>query len=149
MSEQFEQNDALSSASNDQNLVSLIKTLQRQVTFLEKKIDQLIIQSSSKPSFSSGKSYSKPYRSFDRPRHHSDSSGGYAGREKSYERGSHFKKSEGEESRGFGYKKKSYGDHRESTFSPERHFAKRSDGPREGFDHKKKSSFPYKRKSRE
>lgn len=149
MSEHNEQADPLPAASDEQNLAALIKQLQKQVTFLEKKIDQMISQSSGRP-FSGGKSYSKPYRSFDRPRSYSDGVAGRSGGEKNFERGSHFKKCEGEESRGFGgYKKKSYGDHRESAFGQERHFARRSDGPREGFEHKKKSSFPYKRKSRE
>ncbi len=148
MSEQFEQNDSLPLAPDGQNLVVLIKTMQKQITFLERKIDQLINQSFSRP-FSSGKSYSKPYRSFDRPRNYSDSASSRAAGEKSFERGSHFKKREGEENRGFGYKKKSYGESRESSSGPERHFARRSEGPREGFDPKKKSSFPYKRKNRD
>ena len=47
------------------NLADLIYKMQEQLTFLEKKIDTLISQSSERPS--AGSNYVKPFRQFDKP----------------------------------------------------------------------------------
>lgn len=145
MSEQFKHNDSLSPAPDEQDVVALIKKMQKQLVCLETKIDLLINQSSDRTF--SGKHFPKPFRSFGRSHHHSDRATGDAAGEKRFDRGSHFKKHHSEENRGFGYKKKSYGDSRESDFGQARHFARRNDGQKEGFDQKKKP-FPYKQKGR-
>ncbi len=127
------------------DVVDLIKKMQQQLVFLEKKIDILIDQSSRRPF--SEKHFSKPSRSFGRPyrpfdRKHSDVTG-----EKRFDRGRHFEKRHSEENRRFDHKKKVYGDSRESDSGQDRQFARRNDGQNEGFDRKKKP-FPYKRKGR-
>ena len=48
MSEQPQHNDSLSSALAEQDVVVLIKKMQQQLIFLEKKIDILISQSQAK-----------------------------------------------------------------------------------------------------
>jgi hypothetical protein len=61
------------------DLFSLLKKMQQQLTYLEKKLDVLIHQSQPKPFGERNSSsrpfrkgpYSKPVRSFDRPRPHS------------------------------------------------------------------------------
>ena len=98
MSEQAPHNDSLPSASAEQDVVVLIKKMQQQLTFLEKKIDILISQSQAK-SFGE-KHFSKPFRSFDRPHRRPGREHGYASAEKSFDRG--------EESRGFGQKKRPF-----------------------------------------
>lgn len=145
MSEQFKHNDSLPPVYNEQDLVVLIKRIQQQLVFLEKKIDILIGQSQARPS--SERHFKKPFRSFSRPYHHSDGATSNASGERSFDRGRHFEKRHSEESRGFGYKKKTYGDSRENDFSQDRHFTRRNEGQKEWFDQKKKS-FPYKRKVR-
>jgi hypothetical protein len=77
-------NDESSSIPNaepnpsETDLVSLLKKMQQQLNFLEKKIDALISQSQPKPFGEKAPSgrpfqkrpFSKPLRSFDRPRPH-------------------------------------------------------------------------------
>ena len=138
MSEQPQHNDSLPPASAEQDVVVLIKKMQQQLVFLEKKIDILISQSQERP-FSKEQHFSRPFRSFGRPHRPSG--------EKSFDRERPFEKRHGEEDRGFGYKKKSYGHTRGSDFSQERHFEKRHDGEKRGFDPKKKPFF-HKRKDR-
>lgn len=138
MSEQVKYNDVLSSSPDGQDVVALIKQMQKQLVFLENKIDLLINQSLGRP-------FSKPFRALGRSRHHSDSAAGNAAGGKKFARGSHFEKRHSEENRGFDYKKKAYGDSRQGNFGQDRHFARRNDGPREGFDQKRKP-FSYKRR---
>jgi hypothetical protein len=65
-------------APSETDLVALLKKLQQQLNFLEKKIDVLISQSQPKPFRDKASSsrpfqkrtFSKPSRSFDRPRPH-------------------------------------------------------------------------------
>jgi len=70
MNEPFEEGDDLPvSSQGDQDIVSLIKKMQQQLNFLEKKIDLLIGQSPERPF--RGKSFSKPFRpSFGGGAHH-------------------------------------------------------------------------------
>jgi len=116
MSEQFKHDDSLSLAPDEQNVVALIKKMQQQLVFLEKKMDILIGQSS------------RPSRSFGRPHRPFDRAPGDASGEKRFD-----------------HKKKAYGDSRESNFGQDRNFARRNDGQKGGFDYKNKP-FPYKRK---
>ncbi len=108
MSEQFKHDDFLPQAHDEQNVVALIKQLQKQLVFLEKKIDILIEKSAQRPS--GDRPFSRPFRSFDRtPRPYDRARGDAPGR--------HFEKR---------------GDSREGNF------ARRNDSPREGFDPRKK-----------
>ena len=143
MSEQFKHNDSLSPAPDEQDVAALIKKMQQQLVFLEKKIDILIEQSSRRPF--NERHFSKPSRSFGRPHRPFDRARGDASGEKRFDRGRHFEKRPNEENRGVDYKKKAYGDSRESDFGQNPHFARRSDGQKKWFDPKKKP-FPYKRK---
>lgn len=144
MSEQFTHNDSSTPAPDERDVAALINRMQKQLVSLERKIDLLINQPSGRPF--SGRPFSKPFRPFGRSHRHSEGAEGNAGGgERGFDRGRHFKKPHGEENRGFAYKKKDYGDSRESDFGKERHFARHNDGPNQGFDQKKKT-FHYKQK---
>ena len=145
MSEQSRFNEALPPAPAEQDMLALIRKMQQQLVFLEKKIDILINQSLGRPY--SEKHFSKPFRSFGRPGRHSNRAHVNASGEKSFDRARHFEKRHSEENRGFDHKKKTYDNSRESDFNQERHFEKRHDDEKRGFDQKKKP-FPYKRKGR-
>ncbi len=146
MSEQSKHNDLSPQAEPGQDLVTLIKKMQQQLVYLEKKIDLLIGQSQARPSggdrpFSgSRRSGPPPHRRFDRAR---DNDSG----EKRFDRGHRYEKRHDGETRGFGYKKRSYDSPREGDFGREHSFKKPYDGEKRGFDHKKKH-FPYKHKDR-
>ena len=146
MSEQFEHKDPLSPESDEQGVAALISKMQKQLVSLERKIDLLINQSSGRPSV--GARFSRPFRSFDRPHRPSDRRDDNAGGgERGFDRGRHFKKHYSEENRGFAYKKKDYGESRESNFGQDRNVARRNDGQNQGFEQKKKP-FHYKQKVR-
>lgn len=70
MNEPFEESDDLPATPQaDLDVISLIKKMQQQLNFLEKKIDLLIGQSPERPF--RGKSFSKPFRpSFGSRAHH-------------------------------------------------------------------------------
>jgi len=144
MTEERAQGNSSGSPQAEPDLVALIKRMQMQLLFLEKKIDILINQSSGKPS--RDKHFSKPARSFDRPnrpysRERSDASG-----EKRFDRGRRFEKSPDGDNRGFDRKKKAYGGPGGGGYGSDRKFVRRDDGPRKGFDSKKKP-FRFKKKS--
>ena len=63
MSEHLDENEELSAPPQaDSDVVSLIKKMQQQLNFLEKKIDILIGQSPEKPFHDREKRFSKPFR---------------------------------------------------------------------------------------
>ncbi|HAJ57319.1 MAG TPA: hypothetical protein DCL35_06065 [Candidatus Omnitrophica bacterium] len=119
MSEQSRQNNPEAQQHADQDVLALIKRMQQQLSFLEKKIDILIGQSQERPFKSrpyqsrpyQGKPYQdkpyqdKPYQ--DKPyqgkREYRDNSG-----ERSFDRGRRFEKPREDENRGFGQKKKPF-----------------------------------------
>lgn len=143
MNEQPQNNASLPPAPPE-DVVFLIKRLQQQVTFLEKKIDLLLNQSQARPS--PERPFSKPFRSFGPSHHRPGGDYPHASGKKSFGHGRPFEKRPGEAREGFGYKKKSYG-------SPEggdpgqagHHFEKRHGGEKKIFDPKKKP-FYYKYK---
>jgi len=145
MSEQSRVNEALPPVPAEQDVVVLIKKMQQQLVFLEKKIDILINQSKARPF--SEKHFSKPFRSFGHPHRRSDRAQDNTSGEKSFDRGRHFEKRNGEENQGFGYQKKAYDNSRESNSGQEHHFEKRHDGEKRGFAQEKKP-FYYRRKDR-
>jgi len=73
MSEQYPHPAAVPSPANA-DIVALIKRMQQQLDFLERKIDTLISQSQERPFRE--KRFSKPFRSFD----HSARPGDFSGR---------------------------------------------------------------------
>jgi hypothetical protein len=141
MSEQPQDNNPLPPAPVEQDVVALIKRLQQQITFLEKKIDLLLNQSQARPSHE--KPFSKPFRSFD-PSHRRPGPGGdyhNASGKKSFDRGRPFEKRAGEGREGFGYKKKPYEYPKDSDSGQGHHFEKRHGGEKKSFDPKKKPFY--------
>ncbi|MFC1592737.1 hypothetical protein ACFL4C_01845 [Candidatus Omnitrophota bacterium] len=136
MSDKFKHKDFLSPASDKQDVMVLIKKMQQQLVFLEKKIDILINQSSHRPF--SEKHFSKPSRPFGRPYRSFDRKQGEGSGEKRFDRGRNFGKRHSGESRRFDHKKKVYDDSREGDFGQSRRFAKPNYGQKDVFDHKKK-----------
>ena len=149
MSEQLERDDSLSPGSNEQDVAALINKMQKQLVFLEKKIDILISQSQERPSRE--RNFSKPFRSFDRsyrPGHYHDKRDqGEDFRERGIRSGHHFEKRQPDENRGFGGPKRDYGADRENSPGQDRGFKKKYGGEKRGFDPGKKPFF-HKRKER-
>ncbi|MFA5038636.1 MAG: hypothetical protein WC732_03040 [Candidatus Omnitrophota bacterium] len=145
MEEESKQENSPGSPHGEPDVAALIRKIQQQLTFLEKKIDILINQSQAEPSRE--KYFSKPYRPFDRPARHGKAEGREGYRERGPGQGRNYEKPQGGENRGFGYKKKSY-DHPREDFGHERRFDKPHGGESRGFSHKKKAPFYFKRKDR-
>lgn len=106
MSEQSRFNEALPPAPAEQDILVLIRKMQQQLVFLEKKIDTLINQSHARPF--NEKHISKPFRSFGRPYHHSNKAHVSASGEKGFDRGRHFEKRHDGEKKEFDQKKKPF-----------------------------------------
>lgn len=143
MNEQSQYNKDLPPASAEQDILALIRKMQQQLVFLEKKIDILVNQSQARPFRE--KHFSKPFRSFSRPHRHSDRAYVNASGEKNPDRTRRFERRNSEGSRGFEHKNRDYDNPRESDFSKGQHFEKRHDGEKRGF-YQKKNSFSYRRK---
>lgn len=124
MSQQDQQNDEVVESGSSADVIFLLKKLQEQLTFLERKVDILVNQSKDKPSFNRERTFSKPpfrsgpssygaARHGGRPDSRSERSG--PPRERGYESGaraSSSEKSYGDRdsrgSRGFAGKKKPF-----------------------------------------
>lgn len=129
----------MSEQPDQQDVVSLVKRLQQQISFLEKKIDLLIAQSQT--AVPRARHFSKPYRSFDRSHQYDkgDREGGFRERGPVSER--HFEKRHGEEGRDFGYKKKIY-DHSHGSSSAHARHSERPRGAEDrGLGPKKKPFY--------
>lgn len=98
MSEEFKDGNRSVTPQAGPDVVFLIKKIQEQLVFLEKKIDLLIKQSQGAPPRE--KFFPKPYRSFDRP--HRQDKGEFGHKKKSYDN------SRGAEHHGFVQKKKPF-----------------------------------------
>ena len=144
MSEQFKHNEPSLHDEGEQDVVSLIKKMQQQLASLEKKIDTLINQPQARP-FREDR-FSKPFRPFSPSQRRPDREYGRPSGERSFGRERPFEKSHSEESRGFGYKKKSYSSSQGSDFGPRHSFKKRPGGERKDFGRSK--PFAYKPKER-
>jgi len=132
----------LQQAPAEQDVVALIKRMQQQLAFLEKKLDILINQSQARPL--GEKHFSKPFRSsYGHPHRRSAREHDAVCGEKSTDRGRHF-----ESNQSFGHKRKAYGTPRDSDGAPEHRFEKRQDSEKRGFGRKKKP-FSNRRKDRE
>ncbi len=100
MSEQFNQNPSVVSSSANTDVVALIKKMQQQLDFLEKKIDTLISQSHEKPLRE--KHFSKPFRPFGHSHRHgkAEYDNNFSGRPG--------ERHQGDQHQGFGQKKKTF-----------------------------------------
>jgi hypothetical protein len=135
----FHQDDFSHQASAEQDVVALIKRMQQQLAFLEKKLDILINQSHDKPS--GERHFSKPFRASGPPHRHAGGGRDAGYGEKRFDRGRRFEKRHGENDHAFGHNRKSYDDVREGEGAPEHYFEKRRDGATREFRHKKKSFY--------
>lgn len=90
----------------EMDVVSLIKKMQQQLSFLEKKIDILISQSQEKPF--KGRPFPKPFRPFSHSHHHDRGERDNSSRERDFSRGRPFEKHERGEHQEFGPKKKPF-----------------------------------------
>jgi len=145
MSKRSQGSDFLQQAPVEQDVIALIKRMQQQLAFLEKKIDILINQTQARPF--SERHFPKPFRSSGRPHRHSAGERDTVYGERSGDRRQHFEKRRGETTQSFGYRRKAYDTPRESEGEPEHHFEKRRGGEQREFNGKKKP-FYNKRKGR-
>jgi hypothetical protein len=125
MSEHSEENEELSTPPQaDSDVVSLIKKMQQQLNFLEKKIDILIGQSPERPFRDREKRFSKPFRpSFGGGAHHSKGNFNRGPRREGF---SHDRPREG----GFSQDRP-----RERSFGQERPFDRKPGAGPRGFGH--------------
>lgn len=102
MNEHIKQDSSSNSPHGELELVVLVKKIQQQLVFLERKLDTLIAQSSQKPF--QNRTFPKPFRSFkhsgDRPRE----SGNYS-EKKEFGRPSHFEQPPSDQGHGFSKRK--------------------------------------------
>ncbi len=140
-----EHTDFSQQSSADQDVVALIKRMQQQLAFLEKKMDILISQTQSMPA--GERHFAKPFRAPGRS-HRPFAGDRDAFREKKrFERGGRFEKPRGESDHDFGHGRKPFDESRESEGAPEHYFENRRGGAPREFRHKKKS-FYDRRKAR-
>ena len=101
---------------SDTDVVSLLKRMQQQLLFLEKKIDLLISQSQERPSGGNvapdrpfrKRPFSKPFRSFDHPQRHDKGEHGHGPRERDSAQGHFYERRPHDRSRGPNPKRKSF-----------------------------------------
>jgi len=139
-------NDYFRQEQEGNDVIALIKRMQQQLAFLEKKIDLLISQSQSRPS--GERHFSKPFGSAGSSRHHAarEHDGNYG--ESRADRGRHFGKRPGEDNRDFRRHSRDSDSPRESDRGPGHHFEDRH-GRDKGKFKNKGSSFYDRRKGRE
>ena len=106
MSEQFSRNPSAVPGPANADVVALIRKMQQQLEFLERKIDILINQSQEKPF--QEKRFSKPFRSFGHSPRHGKGEYDRSSRGKDFDQGRHFEKRPGGPNRDFGQKKKPF-----------------------------------------
>ena len=122
MSEQFEQDGSIVVPHVETDVLVLIKKVQQQLVFLEKKIDTLISQSQERPSRE--KSFSKPYRSFGHTQRYDRPERDARPRDRGFSQGSSFNKHRSDEGR-----------------SSERPFHKHQSDEKRGFSPRSKPFF--------
>jgi hypothetical protein len=116
MKEESSINLAAVSDESDSDVVSLLKKIQQQVLFLEKKIDLLISQSQERPSRERSspdrpfhkRPFSKPFRSFDHPQRHGKGEYGRSSGERDSAQGRFYERRPHDKSRGPNPKKKPF-----------------------------------------
>ena len=115
MKEESSINPSAAPDETDTDVVSLLKKMQQQLLFLEKKIDLLISNSRER---SSGeiptdrpfrkRPFSKPFRSFDHPRHHGKGEHEHSPRERDSAQGHFYEHRPHEKNRGSGPRKRPF-----------------------------------------
>jgi hypothetical protein len=101
---------------SDTDIVSLLKKMQQQLLFLERKIDMLVSQSKERPSGGNvspdrpfrSRPFSKPYRSFDHPQRHGKGEREHSPRERDSAQGHFYERRQRDKSRGPDPKKKPF-----------------------------------------
>jgi hypothetical protein len=105
---------------SDTDVLSLLKKMQQQLLFLEKKIDLLVSQSQEKPSGERAfpersfrkRSFSKPFRSYDQPSRHGKGEPGHSPRERNSAPGHFYERRPHQKSAGPSPRKKPFSFHR-------------------------------------
>ncbi len=110
MGKHFRRESSSVPPQSETDVVSLIKRVQQQLAFLEKKIDILIGQSQEKPFRGKPfpKPFAKPFRPFSHSHHHDRAEREHGPRERDFSKGRHFEKHERGEDREFGPRKKPF-----------------------------------------
>lgn len=105
-------------SAKDADVISMIKKIQEQLGFLERKIDTLLQQSSEKPF--QKKLFDKPFRPFNRSKNrvHRDDFGRDRSRDRDRERGGHFDKPKDFDRSGGGERRESHLRKRKMFFRP-------------------------------
>lgn len=134
MNEQSDEQDFSAPRQAEPEVIVLIKKMQQQLAFLEKKIDTLINQSGEKPF----RPFSRPH---DRGHYHDKREQGEDSAGRSFRHGHHFEKRRAEGNQRFGGPKKDYGDDRESGSGQGHYPKKRHEGEKRGFGPRKKPFF--------
>jgi hypothetical protein len=104
------------SDESDADVVSLLKKIQQQVNFLERKIDLLISQSQERPPREKlsqdrpfqKRPFSKPFRSYDHPQRHGKGEYGHSSGERDSAQGRFYERRPPKNSRGPNPKKKPF-----------------------------------------
>jgi hypothetical protein len=135
----FHHDDVSQQGPAEPDVMALLKRMQQQLAFLEKKLDTLISQSQTRPS--GERHFSKPFRASSHSHRYAsgERDAGYG--ERRSERGRHFENRHDESNRGFSRTGKSYDDPRESESGREQRLENRHGGEQRGFTHKKKPFF--------
>ena len=106
MNEQFDDNHQ-GSPQVEPEIVAIIKRMQQQLVFLEKKIDTLISQSAERPF--KDRNFSRPFRSFGQSHHHGGRKHGHSTMGGEFPQSRPFNKERGNESGGgFARKRKPF-----------------------------------------
>ena len=116
MNEESSINPSAVPDESDTDVASLIKGMQQQLLFLEKKIDLLISRSQERPSGEKPHSdrpfrkrpFSKPFRSFDQPQRPGKGEYGHSPRERDSAPGHFYERRPGEKRRSSNPKKKPF-----------------------------------------
>ena len=106
MNQDFEHNNPPAPSQVEPDVITLIKKMQQQLVFLEKKIDVLIGQSPGKPFHD--RRFSKPFRRFGHSNWHGKKERDNNSGERNFSQGNHFDKRQGGENRGFVQEKKPF-----------------------------------------
>lgn len=107
MSEQFRQNNPVVPPQADQDVLALVKRIQQQISFLEKKVDTLIAQLQERPTFQP-RTFSRPHRPFGHAQHHGKGEHREGSGERDFNRPRHFERRNEDENKGFDRKKKPF-----------------------------------------
>ncbi|HOD12997.1 MAG TPA: hypothetical protein PLO93_00895 [Candidatus Omnitrophota bacterium] len=148
MSEELKASADTNTTETQTDVIVLIKNMQQQLIYLEKKIDALIGQLQQRPSEDRPyreKRFERSFRSFDRSR----SQGHYRGRgdqerdprDRSFRPGRHFGKRDSEERQDFGRPREDRDRGFDGVSGQERPFKKSFGGGKKEFNPRKKSFF--------